>query len=238
MATADKLNKLIEKSQNATVSMPFADYANMVLGITTETGEIETGEIEVEIIGEPTPVEPTPVEPTPVEPTPVEPTPNLVNVLKAGTAKVGGATDTYVDNVRTENDAIPVSSPFELRQWAAPWGGINIPATDLKPNTFYTLVLEIEFLNNVDTFWFELSENWFGGSFFKDNVPITVTPSYGQYPLKQHINSTGKTKFYYKFKSGANVPSNHYLGIRADNAPNNTKVVYHRFKLFEGDVNP
>lgn len=228
MATADKLNKLIqtkeairlaliEKGQNATVSMPFADYANMILGITTETGDIE-----VEIIGGTTP----------------EPTPDLVNVLKAGTAKIGGSTNTFVDNVRTPGDAIPVSSPFELRQWAASWGGMNIPASDLKPDTVYTLVLEVEFLNDVDTFWLELGQNWFGGSFLKDNVPITVSPSAGQYPLKQHANPTGKTKFYYKFISGADVPSSHLLGIRADNAANDTKVMYHRFEIFEGDVNP
>lgn len=228
MSTADKLNKLlqtkeairlalIKKGQNATVSMPFADYANMILGITTETGDIE-----VEIIGGATP----------------EPTPDLVNVLKAGTAKIGGSTNTFVDNVRTPGDAIPVSSPFELRQWAANWAGMNVPITDLKPSTDYTVVLEIELLNTVDTFWLELGENWFGGSFFKGNTPITVTPSAGQYPLKQHINPTGKTKFYYKFKSGTDVPSGHLLGIRADNAADDTKVMYHRFEIFEGDVNP
>lgn len=228
MATADKLNKLlqtkeairlalVQKGQNATVNMPFADYANMVLGITTATGDIE-----VEIIGG----------------TPIEPEPELVNVFTAGTVKIGGSTNTFVDNVRTSGDAIPVSSPFELRQWAANWGGMNIPASDLKPDTVYTLVLEVEFLNDVGNFWLELGPNWFGGSFLKDNVPITVSPSAGQYPLKQHANPTGKTKFYYKFISGADVPSSHLLGIRANNGANNAKVMYHRLELFEGDVNP
>lgn len=229
MATADKLNKLIqtkeeirlaliEKGQNVTVNMPFADYANMILGITTETGEIE-----VEIIG---------------GITPTEPEPELINVFTEGTVRIGGSTNTFVDNVRTSGDAIPVSSPFELRQWAAPWGGMNVPATDLKPDTAYTLVIELEPLNTVGEFYLELGENWFGGSFLKDNVPITVTPSAGQYPLKQHVNSTGKTKLYYKFTSGANAPSSNLLGVRASNTSNDTKVMYHRFELFEGDVNP
>lgn len=229
MATSDKLNKLlqtkeairlalIEKGQNATTNIPFADYANMISGIITATGDIE-----VEIIG---------------GSTPTDPTPDLVNVLKAGTAKIGGSTNAWVDNVRTPGDAIPVSSPFELRQWAANWAGMNVPATDLKPETVYTLVLEVEFLNDVDNFWLELGQNWFGGSFLADNKPITVKPSAGQYPLKQHVNPTGKTKFYYKFISGADVPSSHLLGIRADNAADDTKVMYHRFEIFEGDVNP
>ena len=56
MTTADKLNKLlqtkeairlalIEKGQNATVSTPFADYANMILGIVTEASVNELVDI-------------------------------------------------------------------------------------------------------------------------------------------------------------------------------------------------
>lgn len=228
MATADKLNKLlqtkeairlalIEKGQNATVSMPFADYANMILGITTATGDIE-----IEIIDGATPTEPAP----------------LVNVLKAGIAKIGGATNTFVNNVRTAGDAIPVSTPFELRQWEAAWGGMNIPATDLKPNTVYTMVMEVELLNTVDQFWFELNENWWDGSFLFDGVPKTVTPSAGAYQLKPFLKTTGKTKIYYKWTSGSTAPNNQLFGVRADNVPNDTKVMYHRFEIFEGDVNP
>lgn len=222
MATADKLNKLlqtkeairlalIEKGQNATVSMPFADYANMILGITTATGDIE-----IEII---------------------ESVP-LVNILKEGTAKIGGATNTFVNNVRTPGDAIPVSTPFELRQWAAAWGGMNVPATDLKPNTVYTMVMEVELLNTVDYLWFELNDNWWGGSFLFDGVPKTVQPSAGVYHLKEFLKTTGKTKIYYKWISGSTAPNNQLLGVRANNAANDAKVMYHRFEIFEGDVNP
>lgn len=66
------------------------------------------------------------------------------NILTPSNVRVSGSTDLQIGGVRADPQTVADLSKVELRQWASPYGGVNIMATDLSTFTEYTLAFRYE----------------------------------------------------------------------------------------------
>lgn len=76
--------------------------------------------------------------------TKVEEVPVGSNILTPSNVRLSGSTDLQIDGVRAQSQTVSDLTKIELRQWASPYGGVNIMATDLSKNTDYTLAFRYE----------------------------------------------------------------------------------------------
>lgn len=163
---------------------------------------------------------------------------DLVNILTQANAKATYATNIFVNNVRTTQDAIPVDgSAFEMRQWDNPTGGISIYNGNLQPSSTYTIVMEMENVGAIiDKAHFVIGLQFFEGQHFFNDTLVTITPNAGQYNFKPHMPSSGKVTYRYQFNTLPGAPAEDYFQVNFDNAANNTKVKISKLSLYKGTI--
>lgn len=165
----------------------------------------------------------------------------LIDVLTQANTAVTYSTNTYVNNNRTVGDAVPTGgSPFELRQWENPSGGLTISDGDLEANKPYTLAFTMERTGGspIQTAHFVIGMTYFGGKHYFNGNEKTITPSQGQYPFFVNISNTGKYKYFYQFWTEPDSPTNDYFQVNFDNDANDTNVTISDLALYEGHVDP
>ncbi|XJS09841.1 G5 domain-containing protein [Aerococcaceae bacterium WGS1372] len=164
----------------------------------------------------------------------------LVDVLTQKNTGVTYSTNTYVNNQRTTKDEIPTGgSPFELRQWESPSGGLNILDGDLEPNSQYTLAFEMENVGpNFTKAHFVIGMAFFGGKHYFNGAQRTVTPNAGEYNFTSNMSQSGKVTYYYQFTTEPNSPTGDYFQVNFDNDSNDTRIRYSKLALYKGHVNP
>lgn len=164
----------------------------------------------------------------------------IEEILTQPNIKVTYSTNTFVDNVRTPQDAVPLGGGvFEIRQWDNPTGALNIYDGNLLPNTQYTIALQMENVGTaISKAHFVIGLAMFGGKHFFNGVEKSVPPDAGQYDFTAHFPNSGKVTYLYQFTSGETVPTGDYFQLNFDNATNNTKIRFSNVGLYEGHVDP
>ena len=66
------------------------------------------------------------------------------NILTPSNVRVSGSTDLQINGVKAASQTVADLSKVELRQWATPYGGVNIYAGDFAKNKNYTLAFRYE----------------------------------------------------------------------------------------------
>lgn len=164
----------------------------------------------------------------------------LVDILTQENTSVTYSTNTYVNGERTVEDAVPTGgSPFELRQWENPSGGLTISDGDLDPNSQYTLAFEMENTgSNFTKAYFVIGMTFFGGKHYFNGIEKSIPPNAGQYNFTSHMTQSGKVTYYYQFTTEPDSPTSDYFQVNFDNDANNTRVTISDLALYEGHVNP
>lgn len=164
----------------------------------------------------------------------------LVDILTQENTSVTYSTNTYVNGEGTVGDAVPTGgSPFELRQWENPSGGLTISDGDLDPNSQYTLAFEMENTgSNFTKAHFVIGMTFFGGKHYFNGIEKSIPPSAGQYNFTSHMTQSGKVTYYYQFTTEPDSPTSDYFQVNFDNDANNTRVTISDLALYEGHVNP
>lgn len=133
--------------------------------------------------------------------TKVEEVPVGSNVLTPSNVRLSGSTDLQIDGVKADSQTIADLSKVELRQWASPYGGVNVMATDLGKNKDYTLAFRYEAkTSNVQTirstgnlaFWNHKA--YLDGNLISEGSDAEVTAD-------KYI-AQGQHTFVYQFKVG------------------------------------
>lgn len=164
----------------------------------------------------------------------------LTDVLTQSNATVTYATNTYVDDVRTPSDAVPMGgATFEIRQWDNPTGALNVSDGDLMPNAPYTLAVELENVGTaIEVAKFVIGISYFGGKHIFNGLEVSIPPSMGEYNFKPHMPNSGKVEYLYQFTTEPGTPDGDFFQFNFDNAANNTKVRMSKLGLYEGHVDP
>lgn len=164
----------------------------------------------------------------------------LTNILTQSSVSVTHSTNTYVNNVRTASDIVPIDkSEFEIRQWDNPSGALSVHDVALSPNSPYTIAIELENVGTaIDTAKFIIGLAFFGGKHIFNGSEVSIPPEVGEYNFKPHMPNSGKVTYLYQFTTEPNTPDGDYFQFNFDNAANNTKVRMSNLALYQGHVNP
>lgn len=166
------------------------------------------------------------------------------NILTPSNVRVSGSTDLQIDGVRADPQTIADLSKVELRQWAAPYGGVNIYAADLSKNTDYTLAfryeaktLNVQKIQSTGNLAFWNHKAYIDGSLVSDRSDAEVTED--KYIVQ------GQHTFVYQFRVGdvANLNLNMFQFIFNDDVPGITSsdsatLWLTDMGIYEGHVDP
>lgn len=164
----------------------------------------------------------------------------LVNVLTQDNAETMYGTNTYIDDVRTPGDAVPINGEiFELRQWDPPSVRLNIYDGNLEASAQYTLAMELENIGNaIATAKFLIGMSFFGGKHYFNGSEVTIDPVAGEYNFKPHMPNNGKVTYLFQFTTEPNTPNGDYFQISVDNANDDIMLRVSNLGLYAGHINP
>lgn len=164
----------------------------------------------------------------------------IVEILTQGSVAVTHSTNTYVNNVRTANDSVPIDGTiFEIRQWENPSGALNIMDSDLVASSPYTLAMEFENVGTaITTAKFVIGLSFFGGKHFFNGTEVSIPPAMGEYDFKSHMPASGKVQYHFQFTTEEETPVEDYFQVAFHNASKNTIVRFSKLAIYQGHINP